>query len=347
MPAILHAIDYLAAPQKHPPQPVCVVFGEEPFLKRQVLKVVRQRVLGSADADFSLSVFEGPSAQWAEVVEELSTVAMFGGDKRLVVLEEADDFVSRHRTELEHYVARPKPSGVLVMDVKTWPSTTKLYKAVAASGLPVECTAPKAASLPGWLSAWARQAHQLQLPVTAAEMLIELVGPELGLLDQEIARLALLTQREGKISTDLVRQQVGSWRTKTTWDMLDAALAGDARGAMAQLDRLLLSGETPIGILGQIAASLRRFAAATRLVLRAEAKGGRINVRSALEQAGVKGWVLQKAEQQIRHLGRRRASQLYGWLLETDLGLKGESQVPPRLILERLILRLAAREERK
>jgi hypothetical protein len=32
---------------------------------------------------------------------------------------------------------------------------------------------------------------------------------------------------------------------------------------------------------------------------------------------------------------------LYDWLLEADLGMKGGSALPPRTLLERLVLRLA------
>jgi DNA polymerase-3 subunit delta len=127
--------------------------------------------------------------------------------------------------------------------------------------------------------------------------------------------------------------------------MLDAALDGKLPEAMRQLDRLLASGEQPVGILGQISASLRRFAAATRLVLQAEAAGRRIAPSQALEQAGVKPFVLQKAERQLRRLGRSRGARLYQWLLEADLDLKGDSAMHPRLILERLVLRLAAPQE--
>ena len=111
---------------------------------------------------------------------------------------------------------------------------------------------------------------------------------------------------------------------------------------MRQLDRLLLGGENPIGLLAKISASLRRFAAATRLILQAEAAGRRIVLRSALEQAGLRAFVLQKAERQLRTLGRRRGGRLYRWLLEADLDLKGYSQIPPRNILERLIVRLSS-----
>jgi len=341
----LHAFDYLAAPEKHPPRPVCVLFGDEPFLRRQSLLQIRSAVLGYDDGDFSLSTFEGPKSELRDVLDELATVAMFGGGKRLVVVEQADEFVSRYRQELEDYVTRPSPAGVLVLDLKSFPGNTRLFKAVSADGAAIDCNAPAAARVTRWLAARAKQAHQVQLPQPAAEMLLEMVGPELGLLDQELAKLALLAGDQRRITPEMVSRSVGGWRAKTAWQMLDAALDGHAAEALGQLDRLLASGEQPIGILAQISASLRRFAAATRLVLQAEAAGRRVQLRAALQQAGIRSFVLKKAEGQLRRLGRQRGSQLYDWLLQADLDLKGASALPPRSILERLIIRLAAPQE--
>jgi DNA polymerase-3 subunit delta len=341
MAKALPAIDYLAGPQKYPPRPVCVVFGDEAFLRRQVLLGLRAAVLGDQEGDFSLTTFEGPVAALRDIMEELATVAMFGG-RRLVVVEEADELVSRCRGELEEYVARPHATGILVLEVKTWPSNTRLYKAVAADGLAIDCNVPAAAGLARWLGGWAKQTHRLQLSPAAAELLLEAIGPELGLVDQELAKLALAAGVDGKITPEMVGRLVGGWRTKTTWEMLDAALDGNVGEAMRQLDRLLASGESPVGLLAQISASLRRFAAATRLVVQAEAGGRRLALRQALEQAGIRTFVLEKAQRQLRHLGRQRGGQLYGWLLQADLDLKGASAIPPRLILERLIVRLAA-----
>jgi DNA polymerase-3 subunit delta len=344
-PKTLHAIDYLASPEDYPPRPVCVAFGDEAFLKRQVLTRLRQAVLGGGEGDYSLSTFEGPDAALHEVLEELATLAMFGQGKRLVVVEDADhennSFVSRYRGELEDYVARPKSTGVLVLEVTSWPANTRLYKAVAASGLPIECTAPPAARLTRWLASWAKQAHGASLEPVAAEALLEMVGPELGLLDQELAKLAVTAERGQKVSAAMVSRVVGSWRAKTVWEMLDAVLDGNVAQALGQLDRLLLAGENPIAILGQVSASLRRLAAATRLVLDAEAVRRRVPLRDALQQAGVKSFVVEKVERQLRRLGRQRGDQLYRWLLEADLDLKGDSTLAPRTILERLFLRLA------
>ncbi len=341
MAKALHAIDYLAAPAKYPPKPVCVAFGDESFLKGHVLSGVRDAVLTGDEGDFSLSTFEGPKANLAEVFDCLATLAMFGGGERLAIVEDADKFVTRYRAELEDYVAEPAAGGVLVLVLKSWPANTRLYKAVASTGLTISCSSPTPARLSKWLATWARQAHGVDLQSSAAEQLVEMVGPELGLLDQEISRLALTTEPGGKITAAAVKKAVGSWRAKTTWEMLDAALDGKSREAMLQLDRLLLSGENPIAVLAQIASTLRRFAAATRIVLQTEQAGRRIALKPTLEQAGFKPFVLKKAERQLRQLGRQRGQQLYGWLLGADLDLKGYSSAEPRLILERLVLRLA------
>ena len=260
MAKALHAVEYLAQAEKHPPRPVCVVFGDEAFLRRQSLRKLREAVLGGDEADFSLTAFEGRTAELRDVLEELATVAMFGG-RRLVVVEEADEFISRYRAELEDYVARPSPTGVLVLEATSWPSNTRLYKAVAAEGLAIDCTVPAAAQLARWLGGWAKQTHAVELPLPAAEMMVETIGAELGLIDQELAKMAPMAEK-GKISEELVGRMVGGWRTRTAWEMLDAALDGKVAEAMQQLDRLLLSGENPVGLLAQISASLRRFAAA-------------------------------------------------------------------------------------
>jgi DNA polymerase-3 subunit delta len=344
MPKPVDALDYLAHPAKHPPQGVVALFGDESFLKRQVLETLKSQVLSGADAEFSVSVFSGRETPMREVVDALSTRALFGGGQHLVIVEEADEFVSANRPSLEQYVTRSQSASILVLDVKTWPATTRLYKALAETGLQIECKFPPPAKVLKWLVSWAQRKHDARLEPSAAELLLETLEPELGLFDQELAKLAALAGSKEAISASMVHQVVGGWRAKTAWEMLDAALAGDSRTALVQLDHLLLSGEVPIALLGQISASLRRYAAATRLVEQAAATRRSITLRQALEQAGMKPFLLGKAEGQLRQLGRDRASQLYHWLLEADLALKGSSSSPlrSRLVLEELIVRISA-----
>ncbi len=344
-----HAFDFLAEPNFS--SPVVVAFGDEPFLKRLVLQSLRDQVLGD-DEDTPYATFEGKGTEWRDVVDEVSTVSLFGGGRpRLVIVEQADDFVSRNRSKLEDYFAAPASSGILVLEVGQWPSNTRLYKAIDKSGLQIACRPPlKGKSLDKrrlikWLQEWGKSQHQASLAPRAAELLLDLEGPELGLLDQDLAKLALYTAKDGKVTEQMVRDVVGGWRAKTTWDLIDAAADGNSAEALLQLDRLLQSGEHPLALLGQIAWSLRRFAAATRIYQLAEAENRRIKLSDALQQAGFKAWpqgALENADRQLVQLGRERAGRLFQWLLEADLALKGSHSTPERsrFVLERLFLRL-------
>ena len=339
---VLHATEYLKQPAKFPPKPVCVLFGGDSFLKSQAFRKLRSTLLNEADSEYSLTRFDGNQTTFTVVLRELAMMTMFGDGQRVVVVDDADKFVTQYRSELEDYAAKPSQASTLVLLVGTFPSNTRLYKTVDTSGQLVECSPLSEKVIPKWLAAWALTTHRLNCDMAAAELLVDLIGTELGLLDQELAKLALVVPQGGKLTADIVQENVGSWRTRTIWEMLDLALGGNVPEAIRQLDMLLQAGETPIGLLMQIAASLRRFAAATQLILDAEQQGKRINLPAALEQAGVNRFFVQKSEMQLKQLGRHRGAKLLDWLLKADLNFKGDSRIPPRIIIEQLILRIAA-----
>lgn len=342
MAKALHVTDFLWEPDKYPPKPVCVMFGDEAFLKSQALRHIRADVLDEEDAEFSFTRFEGDSSKWITVLEELSTVAMFGGGVRLVVLEDADAFVAKHRPELEDYLAKPSKTAILLILVRTFPSTTLLYKAIEKSGLLIDCRALAEKDVAHWLLRWGKQSHKISIEPAAADLLVELVGPELGLLDQELAKLALMNPPGKPITAKTVEQGVGTWRTRSVYEMLDNALSGNVKEAFRQLEALFLAGENPVGILAQISFSLRKLAAATQLILQSERSGSKLGVPTALEQVGTNRYFLRKTEQQLMALGRFRAQKLMDQLLQADLDLKGASRSDPRLILERFIIRISA-----
>jgi DNA polymerase-3 subunit delta len=355
--ASLEALDYLAHPEKHPARSVCALFGDESFLKLQVLAALRKQVLTGDDGEFSYRSFIGEEIEDPRAVfDELGTVALFGGGQRLVVVNDADPFVTDNRAALEEYVANPKPTGVLVLEVKTWPSNTRLYKAVAANGLAIDCGTPTEAKIKKWLFAWAKAQHKATIEPDAAERLLEIIGPQMGRLDQEVAKLALLASRpetdassrqppaSQAITVGLVNNNVGGWQVREIWDMVGAAAGGDAAMALTMLDRLVTAGEQPIGLLAMLASKLRPWAAATRTFEEAEASGRRISLRQAVAESSAKVWpqMLDEAERNMKRLGRQRTGQLYRWLLDADLAIKGARSKGdgPRMVLEELIVRL-------
>lgn len=340
----ISALDFLTSPDKCLVGCVCAIFGDEAYLKREVLTALRRQLLGSEGGEFAYTTLSGRETQLREVFDALATVSLFSTGPRLVVIEEADPFVTMYRAELEDYVSKPSRDGVLALEVKLWASNTRLAKAVGAAGLSIECKSPDQRSAKRWLKDRAHSEHGVKLEAAAADALFELLPHELGILDQEVAKLALLAGGVREISLSLVREHVGGWRTRTTWEMVDAVADGRASDALVQLDRLISAGEKPQGILPQMSASLRKFATAVRLIHEAEADRRKLPLQAALKEAGVPPFKLSEAERQLRRIGRERALQLTEWLLSADLAMKGHNSSDPRarIELERLILRVAS-----
>jgi DNA polymerase-3 subunit delta len=346
---LMSALQLLMSPREVRPVGVAVLAGGDAFLKHEARIALIRGVLGSA-GDFGAEIVDGKTAEMRDVLDALSERSLFGGDDRLVIVEDADDFVKNHREQLEAIVERPPASAMLLLEVSIWPGNTRLAKAVAAKGLTISCNVPGNGAeltaftklLKEWLIQVARKDHQTDLKKPAVDLLVELLPLEPGILFQEIARLAMLVTGN-TIDVELVRDNVGGWRTRKTWDMIDAAADGKAAEALKQLDRLLAAGEEPHGLLPQMASTLRRFAAAARVYEHAELSRRSVSLRHALEHAGLPAFKLSSAEVQLKQIGRPRAKQLYRWLLAADLDLKGHNSPKDRArrVLETLIARLS------
>ncbi|HYT92048.1 MAG TPA: DNA polymerase III subunit delta [Gemmataceae bacterium] len=329
----MDSLSFLDSPPSGKPRRLYILHGDEDFLKRRVLQAIKERVLGPDGDSFGLSTNAGDKAAFAAVYDELQTVPFFG-PRRLVIVENADPFITRYRDLLEKVIGDLPETGVLVLEVKSWPSNTRLYKMVDAASA-IGCKAPPAYKLPPWCVQWAASQYGKKLAADGAALLVDLIGADMGQLDQELLKLAVYVGNKGRIDTADVDQLVGRSRTENTFKIFDAIGQGNAREALGMLDRLFAQGEEPMRILAAFSMQLRRLAQAARLY----GQGRPLAV--ALEEAGVAAFAAKGCEQQMRHLGRRRLERLYDWLLEVDQGVKGGSQLPPRTLLERLVVRLA------
>ncbi len=347
----ISALKFLTAPDEFATSAVCAVPGDDAFLRHEVRLALGHLLENGSKDGLGLKTYQGKTAELRDVLDSLCERSLFGSEQRAVVVEEADPFVKAYRDKLEDYVARPAPDAVLILEVKTWPGNTRLAKAVAKSGLTISCQVPQKGrelteftkQLKDWLIHLAKVQHQVELKRPAVDTLLELLPTEVGILCQEVGKLALLVDNKQAIDAALVRENVGGWRTRKTWDMIDAAAEGRAGEALRQMDRLLAAGEDPHALAPQMASTLRKFAAAARVFERAEQAGRRMSLRAALEQTGMPPFKVNDAEGQLKQIGRDRAKQLYGWLLAADLELKSHNsgKEQSRRVLETLVVRLS------
>lgn len=319
---------------------VLAAYGDDAFLRRETARRLLE-LKGFEPEDYR--TFDGEEAKWLDIHDELATLSLFGGDsRRVAVVTSADKLVKTARPQLEKWCAAPPASSLLVLQLHSFPANTKLFKLIDKLGGCIHCglptgggrsKTPSLAEVKRWISRWGEAELKLKLTTTQAALVLDAVGPDCGLLHQELSKLALYADERGKLSDDRVRQNVGSWRTRTMWEIADAIADGNIANALEQLERVFASGEHPAAVIPQVSWSLRRYAKAAHLILQAKRLGTSLSAQAAVGQSGFWGNDAKLAEQRLKRMGLRRASSLQHWLLDLDLKIKGSHSTPSRAVL--------------
>lgn len=332
----MDALAFLDTVAKAKRLPVYALVGDEDFLKRRCRDAIIALAVGKGgDPDFAVSNYAGEKLDFSTVQNDLDTLT-FLSPVRVVIVDQADPFVSEHRDSLERYVASPSKVGVLILDVKTFPENTKLAKALPDAAKLV-CKAPFPEKLADWCVKWAKAGHGRKLARDAAEALVDLVGPMMGLLDMELAKLANAAVANAEITVDDVTRLVAQTGKANVFHILDAIAVGQPARAYDLLGRLLDGGDAPQEVFGALRSQLRKLAAVGRLVASGQSLG------PAMDSAKIPNYPVarQSTERQLKHFGLNRVGKLTDWLVEVDLGMKGGSLLLPRTQLELLLARLA------
>ena len=222
-------------PQSTSPKLIYALVGSEPFIQLQKLA----EILKLLPPDAQRSDFDGEKAELANVLDDLRSFAMFGGGK-VVVVRDADEFITRYREQLEDYVARPSDSATLVLRLNSLPSNQRIYKAIAKVGQIEDCNPPKDRDLPQWILRQGKSAHGVTLTSDAAALLADLLGGEMGRIDTELAKLALMATG-GRVVAELVSNTVSFQRERQMWDMTNEIAAGRPAEALRRWRQLLQS----------------------------------------------------------------------------------------------------------
>ncbi len=317
-------------------QPIYVVFGKDRRAAVDLLDELTEKVLGDADPQLALTVCDGDDAQLSGVLDDLRTLP-FLSDYRVVVVKDADKFITKNRGELEKYLESPSETGVLLMLADSFPGTTRLAKLAKKVGEVFDCKPVTAMKLPSFLSNYALKQHKLKLSQKDAEILIELGGDDSAILTNEIDKLAVYTggvdAKKTQITSDDIQAVVGQNRQHDVFSVIEAMTAGDRAVALDRLDQMLrYDRNAEFSAVGAFAWHFRRLYSGRILM----DKG--VGAQSIIKQVGV--WRQKDAfVRQVRQLKIKKIAIALRSLMEVDFATKtGGGTV--RAGLEKLIISL-------
>ncbi|MEI7837352.1 MAG: DNA polymerase III subunit delta [Planctomycetota bacterium] len=243
--------------------PVYVLYGPDEFIRDENRHRIVASLIGQADPQTCLSVFDA-TAELASVLDELRTLP-FLADRRVVIVRDADAFISAHREAVEKYLDAPAKTASLILMALSWRKDTRVGKLVAKIGQAIHCAAGDGMSIPDWLrQAASRRKKKIDAP--AAALLIQWVGADLALLDSEIEKLSLYVGERAAITADDVSRLVMASPMAADFALTNAITAGDRAAALRSLGAMLNRRGDEFKIAGMLQWHLRRAIQAARAV---------------------------------------------------------------------------------
>lgn len=320
-------------------RPVYALVGEDEALISESISLLKAAVEKPELPGSSVQDMDGlpePSA----VFDELRTLPFMGTPGvRLVIVRAGTQFIASHGAAIVAYLARPSRTGVLVLcrgpqetpkratkssdeDKSRGPAVDiakKVAKAVGQAGLIVDCSPPKWASAKNWLRTEAHRAGKTVTPA-AADALLEAVGPDLMALRRELEKLLLYAVAEKTINERHVEEIVPQSRSRSIFELSDAVARREVAKALSLGQHLLLSGETPEGIIAFLARQLRKLSDVKRL-----AERGADQKEIARELFRGMDFAARKAVQSVRSLDQDWFARRVEILAAADENLKTTS----------------------
>ncbi|MES3009100.1 MAG: DNA polymerase III subunit delta [Pseudomonadota bacterium] len=319
--------------------PMYWIAGDETLVVQETLDKLRARCRQQGFSEWEL-FFVDRSFNWQTMLQSGNSLSLFS-DKKIIELRlYSAKLEDEGREALQQYLADPNPDNVLIIvspRLETSAFNTKWFKVIETAGVFVQVWPVDGKELPRWISTRMAQ-YGMSADAEAIAILSDRLEGNLLAASQEIEKLRVLTGAtpENKILIDRkqIMNLVADNSRYNTFNLMDAALLGNARHCLKILNGLRAEGSEVLALLGMLTRELRILhAVATRM------STGQ-SVSSAMQNEGVR----KNHEGPVSAaLERHSVKTLEGFLQQSrrvDLAVKGLHKSDPWTELTTVLLGL-------
>ena len=316
--------------------PVYLLTGEDLYRKNQVIKQLRDILHPD---DFNFFKAQPTSQEISEALSQANTAPVFS-DVRLIVINGVDKLRkgSKEQTALINYAQNPLPTTTLVLthnDAKKLKTDKTLQSACEETGRVVNFDELKADSLATWVRQYMGQ-QGLSPNFEAVDLLCECIGSDLTALENEVEKLSLFTaQRQDKtITAQDVLACIGFKKDENPFELSNALTACSKTRALAQIDKLIDSGEEPVAVLAKMTYPILKMARIKRFSEKGMAQS------DILHAAGLMFWESRLVQQARSFPSSKNFMAALNKMIEVDAGFKSGANLDPKTTLKGIVLTL-------
>lgn len=276
-----------------------------------------------------MDTFDGNSAAADNIVNAANTLP-FMSERRLVVVRDVDRMDAASLDALASYAKDPAPYTCLVLIAEKMAKNSRLYKAVAGTGVVYEYAAPKRNEYAGEAVRLLRERGK-RASLAVAQRLVDTVGRDLRRLDAEAEKLATYVGEAEEITENDVAAVATESATASIFELTDAVGDRDVARALRLAGKLMGAGETPLGLVAMLTRHVRALIGARALSDRGASP------EAMAPELGMAPWQAKNAARQAARWQSAELVSALSGLADTEEHMK-TSPVDAGLVLERWIV---------
>lgn len=287
-----------------------LINGESCLFHRH-LKEVLSKIVSADTRDFNFDRVSAKTHAAQGVVDLMQTLPV-AADFRTVVVEDVDQYAPQDVAVLCAYFKNPSPTTNVILVSGKADKRTSLYKTVAQIGRVSEFKPLYPNQLPEFVFQEARHLG-LTLEPGCAQLLSEVVGNNLQLLVNELAKLKLFVQPHDRITREHISQCTSSGVITNVFELGQFIALRKYAPAHALYRRLQESGEPLLRLAALVVSHFRKLL----LVKSAQKDGQGVPVAAGIPPFFMKDYVRQAEGFSLRDLRG-----IYAKLLALSVGLR-------------------------
>jgi len=314
--------------------PVYLFYGNENYLKEDISKKLRNKLIDSAYRDLNYKVFYGEKLSINEVVNDLKTLPMVSKHK-LLVIKEAEKVNKNDEIKLINYLnllSLKNNFSTIIIIYKEGRPNKELIAATKKVGIVVNFSLINKTKLSLWIKSKFKQSNK-KITQEALFYLQSIAGSDLGRLFHEIEKIDIYTKDQKIIEKEDVIITIGGLEAVSIFKVLDAIGDKDIKNAMDGLVKLNQGNLYHLSIFAMIYRQIKLILK-TKLLL---TKG--FNLKEVEQKLKLPYFVVEKIINQSKKYTFKEICKSYELLNIADLEFK-DSQKEPKIILEELVVKI-------
>ncbi|HZK40877.1 MAG TPA: DNA polymerase III subunit delta [Atribacterota bacterium] len=326
--------DVLSLTKQEKIYPVYLLYGNENYLKEDISKKLRNRLIDPAYRELSYTVFYGEKLSINEVINDLETLPMISKHK-LLVIKEAEKINKNDETKLIDYFNRlslKNNFSTLIIIYKEGKPSKGLITAIKRMGIAVNFSVTDKAKLASWIKSKFMQSNK-KISQEALFYLQSIAGSDLGRLFNEIEKIDIYTKDQKTIEKEDVMITIGGSEAVNIFKVLDSVGDKDIKNAMDGLVKLNQGYLHHLAIFAMIYRQIKLILQ-TKLLI---ANGS--NNKEVEKKLRLPYFIVNKVVKQSEKYTFKEICKSYELLNIADLEFKN-SQKEPKIILEELVVNI-------